>query len=371
MSRSLFSLDPSHLLLLLLGAASTLLTGCESQPWQRTDVCQEACTESTCGNLRLCTASTDCPIGTGCTNEACRPLKTIDAASNALVKGFSSDALELNRGEQGEFSVEAPKAAVNVSCGLFIGPPTFDNRAITNITACVVRYHVFPLDPTRTTASVLKLRLDDLEKPEYGDACPAESALKGPTPLVESLRLGCWATSLDRVVAASQLVPLAASELPEYGVTPLGSCDQSASPTDGSYCIRTPQIGTCKSRKCQPTDSSVSGATGSGSTLHDGCTTADDGVACQLGSPGRGRCYSGMCLDQSVLPPLVSGSCAESDSEWSNCFPSPLGLFGTCFKGLCRQRCHDDVDCNTGEACEHPAEPSYLGVCKGALEQAR
>lgn len=350
--------------LMLLG----LFAGCRGNEWERGESCQPACAEPSCRNLVSCQADADCAVGTLCASGACRPPKKIEAVGNTLIKGFASDALELTRGQQGVFSVEAPKVAVNVSCALFVGPPRFAGGSITNIDASVARYHVFPLDPSRTTASVLNLRLDALEPLPAAAACDRQGALSGVSPLVESLRLGCWALSLDRVVAASQLLPLDPSELPEYGVTLLDSCDQSSAPTDGSYCALSPQIGACKDHECSPLDPGAPVAPSAVTTATSDCDAANDGVACQLGSPGRGRCFAGNCLEHDATPPLVTGSCAELDSPWANCFPSPIGLVGTCFKGLCRRRCHDALDCSSGELCELPPSASYLGACRGPME---
>ncbi len=356
----------------ILGLLWLVLLSCQEHQWQRDQTCHAPCVEASCTAIHPCAADVDCPLGTGCFGDrGCRPRTSIDLPSNALVKGFGAGELELTRQAEG-FSVEAPKAAVNVSCGLFVGSPEFVGGAIQNFQAAIARYHVFPLDPSRTGGSVLGLGLDDLKPLPESEACHVEAALNAGSPgftLVESLRLGCWAASLQRVVAASQLLNLDPSELPEYDTTPLESCNQAATPTDGSVCVRSPQIGVCENHQCRAAAGGTSTG-GAGSRSAD-CSAQSDGVPCQLVAPGRGHCYAGNCLKDSILPPLVSASCSGPDSEWSNCFPSPLGMVGSCFNQLCRQRCHDDSDCMPdGAACVFPPGPSYLGACKSATEQA-
>jgi hypothetical protein len=360
-----------------LGCASVVLK-CHANDWNRDQTCQLVCSEPTCRAADSCTLDSDCPVATVCASGECRPPKSIMAASTALVQGFQTNELELTRTQPGSFSVEAPKAAVTLNCGVFVGLPEFDMQhspgqdptgALKNANACVARYRVFPLDASRSSATNFSLRLDDLEPLPELTSCSTGSALNSGVRGVvaaESLRLGCWAMSLNQVVAASELLDLDPSELPGYGSVPLSSCAQASTPTDGSNCWLSPQIGICRDQVCQVRDGGVADV--APPTADAGCAAAVNDAACQLGSPGLGRCYAGNCLDQNILPPLVGASCVGEALDWTNCFPSPLGIIGSCFNQLCRQRCHDSADCTTDEVCTYPDSPSYLGACKGKLE---
>lgn len=357
--------------LALVGTA----TGCvESKSWARAERCQAHCFGADCKVDISCDGTgEDCPIGTTCVADVCRPREPVDPSGTELIEGFHSTEVELTRSRSHGFEVEAPKDAVRVSCAIFIGLPTFQRTSIANLEASVARYRVFSVDGSRTQTSTISFRLDDL-KTLPAARCGARPALNAGDedyPMVESLRLGCWAVTLDAVVAATQLLQLDPSELPEFAVTPLESCDQSTSATDGSHCKLPSQIGVCKNKECKPSDGGQPKEEDVSSLAADagaGCETAPDNTACRLARPGRGRCYGGSCLDKSIRPPLVTARCTSAD-EWVNCFPSPLGVIGTCFNRLCRQRCRDGADCSAGELCEFPPAASYLGVCKAATER--
>jgi hypothetical protein len=320
----------------------------------------------------VCSQSQECPVGTACVSRVCRPPTNGDLSSTVLVDGFSSDEIALTRSAPGSFGVEAPKSAVSMSCALFVGIPAFDRQSLSNLETSAARYRVFPLDDSRNSASTVNLRLDDL-KPFTNPECSQSSALDTGASIVvpvESLHLGCWATSLDAVIAATSLLSLDPSELPEFGATPLASCDQSASPTDGSSCLQASQIGSCLSHICVADGAGDADDPGVVAPTNSVCDRGADGTPCEVSSPRQGRCFDGSCLDQGqVFSPLVNASCTGLE-QWENCFPSPLGLIGTCYSELCRQRCHDVTDCNDGEVCTRPPAPSYLGVCTGSKERA-
>lgn len=294
----------------------------------------------------------------------CRPKTRDFPANTVLVAGFETDEIELHRGSSAEFGIEAPMSAMYLSCALFIGAPVFRDRALANVSDCVARERFFSLDPDRSEASELSLRLDDLE-PLSALGCPVDSALKASGAefrVVESLHLGCWAMDLDGIIGASRLLELDPSELPEYSAMKLDSCDQSDAPTDRRACWLPAQIGACRQGRCVRAFEDPSPR--SPLCLRD---TAEGGP-CALSSRGVGRCFAGNCLDKSETTPLVTSVC-DAEGDWANCFPSPLGLMGTCRSGLCRPRCHDRADCDQGDECTHPPV-SYLGVCIGAQESA-
>jgi hypothetical protein len=343
---------------------------CKEHPFERTDVCVPSCAEATCQESIACTTNDECPLSTACSPEgACRPKAREFPSSTELVRGFETDEIQLRRGESAEFEIEAPLSARFVSCALFIGAPIFRDQSLVNVGACVARERVFSLDKDRSESSELSLRLDDLE-PSSPEACPLDSALKAPLSgfrVVESLHLGCWAMDLEGIIGASRLLHIDPSELPEFVAAPRRSCDQSEVPTDGSPCRLPSPIGICRQRRCVAVSSQVQAAA-LGETARV-CLDSEEGGACPLNSPGVGRCYAGNCLDQSTIAPLVTplvtSDCDESD--WENCFPSPLGIMGTCFSGLCRRRCHDGPDCDAGDECRRPAA-SYLGACTSVQE---
>jgi hypothetical protein len=373
-SRSRGAVAPRPLRYLLASFVLYLgLANCEEHSWERPSGCRPACSDPQCTAFDVCKLDGDCPIGTACLENVCRPPTNADLSSSVLLEGFASDEIQLARTVPGSFSVEAPKAADKLTCALLVGTPVFQDHSLSNFEASAARYRVFPLDPTRSSASTLSLRLDDL-MPFAGTDCAQGAALNTGNPslvLVESLHLGCWAMSLDAIVGATSVLSLDPTELPEYAETPLESCNQSESATDGSSCVLSSQIGTCQRDMCvanagsAPADLGAAGATAAAET----CNQSANGTPCEAGSPGRGRCFGGNCLtsEEVLLPPLVTARCTTAD-QWQNCFPSPLGLIGTCYNQLCRQRCHDVIDCN-GDVCTYPDTPSYLGVCTGSKEQ--
>lgn len=409
-------LSGAGLVALWLGLACS-----QGESWQRSsqDQCPATCADCSqdiaCGG-----AKPYCPVGTTCeatsyagAPAACRPNYFPSIPPTKLLDGFQASEFLLTRDPTApsQFTFQVPEKARFVSCALFIAEPLFESVSaasfeqagtMVNSSACTAAHRVFRVNGGNADSRPPALRLDELSR--AGSSCDTSNgspiADDPRYPVVETLSLGCWANGDDGVVGASTLLSIAPSELPTSASLPLDSCDQAMTQTDGAFCVMQDLPGACDGA-----DTCVSGAVpdivtpacaacgaaGDAQTSDAGlatevCAGKPKGTACRAKpSAAVGRCLAGGCVDQQVTleRPLVVSDCAqEGDSNWLNCFPSPIGTIGTCFDHLCRVRCHDDADCafsqrfrasnasglpTPHEHCQRAAlAPGYLGVCEQA-----
>jgi hypothetical protein len=200
-------------------------------------------------------------------------------------------------------------------------------------------------------------------------------------PVVQTLRLGCWAQDMSHVIAATRLTPLGVTDLPGGTSALLSNCQQAA---DGSWCSLPGNLGVCLRHRCDfsqrpsadvMTDGSeagsASGTAASEPALTD-CSHAAEGTPCRRAEASTiGQCLSGRCLRDSTdsySQPLVVSDCAAPGAvtDWLNCYPSPVLGFGTCESEQCRLRCREDADCRDAlDAAEVPCEmPDAEGRCE-------
>jgi hypothetical protein len=419
---------------MLLGGLVLCSLTCERETFSTKLVCPAPCVDSACAVGIECTSQTYCPIGstcvpTGTETAFCGSNDAPDVAPDALIEGFGVAEFPLLRDveNEGQFLFDAPPDAEAVLCGLFIAAPRFEEfrdedpsdekllvapgsaqQRMINSDSCIVRDRIFRIDDDNDTSHVAVLRLEELRPPQRSCGTTNTPFADGSEyPIVETLHLGCWALGEANVIGVSALVSLSASELPDLGEVPI-KCDQGDAQTDGAYCYVDHVEGVCSDEMCVAGgDNSAGGVTsvdaGSGGAGTDSSGAAGQGDAggaagqsgviervksCKSQPNGTlcseepaepvGRCFQKGCVGQDVPVlerPLVVANCALQgvETDWLNCFPSPLGTIGTCFGAACRVRCHDITDCErtakarsvtSPEECRHTNLPGYLGVCR-------
>jgi hypothetical protein len=371
------------------------------------------CADRDCNGALACPKGAGCPQGTVCVEKLCvaSPPAAIDP--EILIEGFKAREFDLVRalGDEAGYELTAPDGAERVACGLFTCAPVIVEfeagaqvlRRIANTAQCLQREHVFSTQASGELQT-FKFGLGDLRPPEP-DSCrlamlglgDGKSVTRAGYPLVEALRIGCWASDRTHVIAATRLVPIGVTDLPEGDRLMRRDCQEVA---DGTWCILPGDLGVCAQNECDFTMvpsalGSAEGAGGDGNLTNAGqeaeavtdCRGIGEGVACRRQDVDSiGQCLSGRCLKQSVAEytqPLAVSDCAAEGAvtNWLNCYPSPTLSFGTCCGKRCRLRCRDDEDCtaaldDAGVVCKanasdcdprpekcHRAPGSYLGVC--------
>ncbi len=366
-----------------------------------TDHCPaRECADKACSEAVPCPGGVGCPQGTTCFDDTCVVSPPSIIEPDTLIVGFDAREFDLGRASAGPAAYEltAPDGADRVACGLFTCKPAIvesdAGRRIVNTAQCLQREHVFNTQRSGELQT-FKFGLGDLRPPEP-DSC--RSAMLGlgdgrrvprtGYPLVEALRIGCWASDRTHVIAATRLVPVGVTDLPEGDRLMRRDCQETA---DGTWCILPGDLGVCAENKCDFTrvpsaDTLTEGAGGDATVAPKqeaeavaDCRGIEEGAACRRKEVGSiGQCLSGRCLKQSeaeYTQPLAVSDCAAQGAatNWLNCYPSPTLSFGTCCGAVCRLRCREDNDCTATlddagvadprpEKC-HRAPGSYLGVC--------
>lgn len=367
--------------------------------------CAPAACPGSCDEPWSCERSADCPAGSVCVNGVCGVDAFPVIGADTLVAGFDVPEFELMQTSMDEgrprLQWSAPPGSLRVTCGLFTCTPEFDGGEgsgqpsavrLSNAPRCVPRVQTFNTETSAET-QVFSFELGDLEPAAAGSCSPAlgltaqEAAGASGYPVVELLRVGCWALDRNQVIAATRLVQVNVQELPDAGYVLRLDC--AAAPI-GSWCLLPGDLGVCDQGKCElgrtPSELPEAGAGGQGgeaATLPpepvEDCEDRPDDVPCQSPDSRIGQCLVDRCVansESTYLRPLVVGDCASDgfETEWLNCYPSPILGFGTCAERQCRVRCRTDEDCESAlsaagidvsaqsTTCQRP-EGSYLGVC--------
>jgi hypothetical protein len=394
-------------------ASSVAGASCVSDRWLEEQCPATQCADANCDQDVACPGGAGCPQGTRCMADLCVASPPPAIEPEALIDGFKAREFDLVRatGDDARYELTAPDGADRVACGLFTCAPVIVERSagsqtlrrIANTSQCLQREHVFTTQPSGELQT-FKFGLADLRSPEPNSCRASMLGLGDPSsvsrtgyPLVEALRIGCWASDRTHVIAATRLVAVGVTDLPEGARLMRRDCQEVA---DGTWCILPGDLGVCVAADCDftmvpsPVDS-LSGAGGQGSptsvapeveTVTD-CRGVADGVACRRKEvESVGQCLSSRCLKQSTdeyTQPLAVSDCGAEGAvtDWLNCYPSPTLSFGTCCGARCRLRCREDQDCasaldDAGVTCKandttceprpercHREPGSYLGVC--------
>jgi hypothetical protein len=399
----------------IVSLASGLLSApaCGVDTTLESECAPAACPDGSCLKDIACEDGAQCPQGSTCQRGSCLLAGSSDIRAEALIVGFHAHEFDLVRsaGADVQYELVAPDRAARVVCGLFACEPRFAHASygstelsrIKNAAQCLQREHVFN---TQTSGEPQKFtfRLADLRTPEPTECSSSMLGISNPDrasragyPVVEALRLGCWASDKTHVLAATRLIAVSVSDLPE-GESVLRSDCQAA--PDGSWCSLPGDLGTCQAGGCdftkRPGVSAVQidagGAPNDTAEVPTSCEGLPDDVTCRRAKTDSvGQCLSDRCIKktqagQGYSQPLAVSDCAAPGSvtDWLNCYPSPTLSFGTCLQQECRLRCRDSEDCTraldaaeiscggsgggTGceparaETCYRPSG-SYLGVC--------
>jgi hypothetical protein len=386
---------------------------------QLADECApSACPDSSCQEDIVCTEHVQCPQGSRCRQKHCALAETSDMPPEALIDGFQAHEFDLTRTDTGtQFELIAPERAARIVCALFACQPLFSDetygetplRRIKNAARCLQRQRIFNT-PASGEPQKFTFRLADLQLPEPTECSSSMLGISNPQrvsragyPVVEALRLGCFASDKTRVLAATRLMVISVSELPEGGSALRSDCQAAA---DGSWCSLPGDLGTCQSGRCDftktpnvgtsPLDSggapNDAAASDEGREVPVDCKGLPDDVTCRRrNTDSIGQCLSGRCIKKTQAgegynQPLAVSDCAAPGSvtDWLNCYPSPTLSYGTCLSQECRLRCRSSDDCVSAlDAAEIPCVPSpdparcqpprpeecyraagsYLGVC--------
>jgi len=321
----------------------------------------------------------------------------IDDAS--LIAGFKAAEFELRitSNEPLSFDWNSPDAAERVVCALFTSPPELASvegtgaqelLRITNVSRSLARARTFNTE-SATSQQHFSFQIGDLRAtPATSGTCPTalslgRGSLPADYPIVELLRVGCWAFDSAKVMAATRLLPVAASSLPDSSNRVSDSCQAQA---QGAWCWMPGTPGTCQNEACdvdkpepiKPTPNlGDAGAGNSPLTAVMDCSGQPDDRACLKHSQTVGQCLAEECVSQgsdSYRAPLVVTSC-DQGNDGLNCYPSPLLGFGNCLDKSCRPRCRIDSDCkeaferagvSTSPGLERFCDRvtnSYVGLC--------
>jgi hypothetical protein len=235
--------------------------GCESSSQCLHDASEAvACTLTTgacdpgtrCDNSLECTSvspQTSCYVDADRTPQ-CRP-GAFDRL--ALQDGFQIGGMQisLNATRTPQVIWQSPHDAEVVACALFVCNPAFvrtscspnrtrERNIIANFDQCVLLFRAAP-------AEQAVFALIDENASHEASQCP------GTTPgrhVVTKLAAGCWAYDTTSVIAASELVPVSGSLLPDLSLIPH---DQPC-PIDGDDCYNgaADRFGVCIGGTCTP-----------------------------------------------------------------------------------------------------------------------
>lgn len=385
--------DRSVFLVLFVWALA-LAPGCPSESFEP-DVCPpSACTHGSCSAPVECAHDRDCPLGLSCSVGSCRvkPFARVDR--DALISGFNVAEFELQSTseEPVTFGWRAPEDAQRVVCALFTAVPEFTKAQeesehslfrMLNEGRAVARKRSY------NTASVgserhFSFKLADLEaSSSCGAPLTIPTEFVGPYTVVQLLRVGCWAFSDARVIAATRLAPLDPRSLPDWDTVPQVSCLGVA---DRTWCRPPGTPGSCQGGICNtmrlppPASPDVLGAAGEAAdTLAPvvDCESEPDDAPCVIQSTQVGQCLTGQCLAQEAQdyePPLVVSNCGAPRTQGLNCYPSAILDFGNCYQGRCEPRCDQRAECesafevagvvNAGKHVCRIERDAYLGSCQ-------
>lgn len=370
------------------------------------------CRGNSCRNDVTCTHDDQCPRGSSCNDGVCGVARLESIRTRELIEGFGVREFALTPSTtegRRTYEVSMPDGAVRVICGLLTCKPRFAREVagpieltrLSNAARCVARTDTF--DASRASDDSRDFAFEVSALQPSTAACDGEEATSSPSyPVVETLRLGCWAEDLRRVIAATRLVPLNVTDLPDANGNRVANCSDAS---DGSWCTLAGDIGTCLNGGCDlsrvssgvPMSAAESGGATNDVTLQLDYSDAptdcgglpNDTICRREELESIGQCLSGQCLKATLADyyqPLVVANCdaVGAETDGLNCYPSPVLGYGTCFKRACAIRCRNKTDCmsaldaagvpcreggNSGD-CEPPrpercrAVPeSYLGVC--------
>lgn len=305
---------------------------------------------------------------TSCTDDSERS-PTKGPPAEALIRGFQVVEVSLGTSQREPllFSITAPPSSRYVSCGLFIAPPSIDPDR-KRIQTCPLNPSSLWLQKTLRVADgsqssadrTFEFGLDSFSPlpgatdeaaldPCWGSICNLSEYRD--CPVVSRLQVGCWVTSHDGVIAATELRDVAAKDLPGVKL-PVESCQSGETETtvipDGQSCtIRT---GHCENGECvgstQSPDPAFERTTAD--AFLESCQDMEDEQPCVASAIGT--CVMGKCVKRSgklssVPTPLVVAECIQS-SDFLNCEGSPDGTIGTCVRSSCLARCKEKQDCD-------------------------
>jgi hypothetical protein len=231
---------------------------------------------------------------------ACRwrppPIEAIDPL--ALVDGFITVPMEMHVTASPAlgFAWTSPPDARFVACALFTCHPTFTAREsddpattphpsswIANAGACILHLQVSSASPPSAP----------VEKPRSVGA-PSCVADRQYDRVIDFVAAGCWAYDPTRIVAASRLVPLSASDV---AAAPVNIPTRASCERDNDACYDDSHahqfFGACLRGTCQPR-----------------CTSAED---CEIaGRQLLGRAPEATCgWECRTVPGSLAGVCAR------------------------------------------------------------
>jgi hypothetical protein len=247
-----------------------------------------ACTLTTgaCGPDTQCDNSLECASAspqTSCFVDSDRAPQCRPGAFNrlALQDGFHVGGMQisLNAAQTPQVIWQSPHDADVVACALFVCNPAFDrtgcspNRSrerntIANFDQCVLLFRAAP-------AEQVVFALIDENASHEASLCPGVTAGRH---VVTKLAAGCWAYDTTGVIAASELVPVSGSLLPELSLIP----HEQSCMTDGAECYdgAADRFGVCRAGVCAPRcRTAVDCALSAGRPSPSGCAWSCDPVA--------------------------------------------------------------------------------------------
>jgi hypothetical protein len=349
--------------------------GCSDDKLETT-CAPSGCPNGECNSLPLCSGDSGrCPLGMSCIGGQCGIEPFPHLAGDALIRGFDVPEFQLDVTPAStgplKFSWLAPNNSKRVVCALLTSMPEFSKAGTTEQllrmsdgSRAIERQRVFNIE-TAGMQEEFSFTLADLETHGDGEYLGCSTALSVPNmfpghsyTVVELLRVGCWAFDQAKVIAATSLVNVVPSSLPDFNTVPKLSCQAQA---EGTWC-RTPSAGTCQKGLCDTSKPpAVDGADGSAGAAGDGngaaantpavtdCTGEQNDLTCSV-TGAIGQCLNAECVaqtDDAYRPPLVVSDCAADNTNGLNCYPSLVLSFGNCAAGVCQPRCWGPDDCTS------------------------
>jgi hypothetical protein len=369
--------------------ATAPVNGC-SRPEVEADKCPIAsCLYGSCSAPVPCATHRECPVGLSCSDGTCKVVPFTQIDRNALISGFQVSEFDIHASSTEPISFDwlAPRGSQRVVCALLTAAPEFSDTIepsqtmirLLNPGRAITRKRVFST-ATAGNDRHFSFTLGDLEA---GSSCDAPLSI--PTdfsdayPIVQFLRVGCWAIGDANVIAATRLVPIDPGSLPDWNTVPQPNC---LGQSDRTWCRMPSALGSCQRHECdtdRPAMAVAAGGAGGQGTEVEAvldCSDSPDDAPCAVQSPVVGQCLNGQCIAQDAQdyePPLVVSSCTAPRTQGLNCFPSPLLDFGNCYQNACEARCDHRADCTapfeqvgilTGKRTCHIENGAYLGSCR-------
>lgn len=255
--------------------ALRLLAGCCAYPTLGMTVsCTHESDESNgasacAGPHDICDAAHICPAGYRCMGGSCQLDLNVDPEVN-LSTELQVAEFDLHRStdpaeSSTTFIWDKPRGAEEVVCALFVCSPRVEakiqgdrtRRSIVNFEQCAAATRIFRLANSAVDRSEFSLPLGSMTRRDQKQCLPPQYAasLAGDSShtIVSSVGVGCWAFGDTRIIAATNVLPVAPSELRGFSQLPVPECAESSDALEGASCFVKSTPGYCFDERCVET----------------------------------------------------------------------------------------------------------------------